>query len=271
MLKRSSDNRLNGAQVIVDYLIREKVPYAFGLCGHGNIQFIDALHERQSDIKTISVHHESVCGFMADAYSRVKGKPVATFPSCGRGWANLPIALAGAYLDSIPFLAITGNVPTSQFNRGAFQEMYRQGAADFPSTVRSICKRVFQPTRGEQVPQAVRQAWKTMVTGRPGPVVLDVPFDVFLESAAEETPKPEEWSANISSRCGADPDGVKKAVDMLMKAERPVILVGQAVKYGGATAGLVPPSQQLQIPHAQLLNSLPAIASHPPPPPHPLA
>ena len=70
MLKRSSDNRLNGGQVIVDYLIREKVPYAFGLCGHGNIQFIDALHERQSDIKTISVHHESVCGFMADAYYR---------------------------------------------------------------------------------------------------------------------------------------------------------------------------------------------------------
>ena len=83
MLKRSSDNRLNGGQVIVDYLIREKVPYAFGLCGHGNIQFIDALHERQDDIKTISVHHESVCGFMADAYYRVKGQPVATFTSCG--------------------------------------------------------------------------------------------------------------------------------------------------------------------------------------------
>ena len=89
---------------------------------------------------------------------------------------------------------------------------------------------MYQPTRGEQVPHVVRQAWKTMVTGRPGPVVLDVPFDVFLEAAAEETPKPEEWSANISSRCGADPDGVKKAVDMLLKAERPVILVGQGVK-----------------------------------------
>ena len=92
MLKRSSDNRLNGGQVIVDYLIREKVPYAFGLCGHGNIQFIDALHERQSDIKTISVHHESVCGFMADAYYRVKGQPVATFTTCGPGSMNLPFS-----------------------------------------------------------------------------------------------------------------------------------------------------------------------------------
>ena len=126
MLKRTSDNRLNGGQVIVDYLIREKVPYAFGLCGHGNIQFIDALYERQSDIKTISVHHESVCGFMADAYYRVSGQPVATFTSCGPGSMNLPIALATAYLDSVPFLAVTGNVPTSQFNRGAFQELYRQ-------------------------------------------------------------------------------------------------------------------------------------------------
>ena len=167
MLKRSSDNRLNGGQVIVDYLIREGVPYAFGLCGHGNIQFIDALHERQSDIKTISVHHESVCGFMADAYYRVSGQPVATFTSCGPGSMNMPIALATAYLDSVPFLAVTGNVPTSQFNRGAFQEMYRQNQADFPSTVRGMCKRVFQPTRGEMVPLAVRQAWKTMVTGRP--------------------------------------------------------------------------------------------------------
>ena len=66
-----NNNMLDGGQVIVDYLIREKVPYAFGLCGHGNIHFIDALYERQSDIKTISVHHESVCGFMADVYYRV--------------------------------------------------------------------------------------------------------------------------------------------------------------------------------------------------------
>jgi len=132
--------------------------------------------------------------------------------------------------------------------------------------VRSICKRVFQPTRGEQVPQAIRQAWKTMVTGRPGPVVLDVPFDVFLESAAEETPKPEEWSANISSRCGADPDGVKKAVDMLLSAERPVVLVGQGVKYGGATEALLALAERLQIPVAHSMSGIGAIDTR-----HPLA
>ncbi|HTY66782.1 MAG TPA: thiamine pyrophosphate-binding protein [Alphaproteobacteria bacterium] len=257
-------NMLDGGQVIVDYLVREKVPYVFGLCGHGNIQLIDALFERKSDIKTISVHHETVAGFMADVYYRVSGRPTATFTSCGPGSANLPIALANSFLDSVPFLAITGNVPTSQFNRGAFQELYRHYQADFPSTVRSYCKRVFQPTRGEMVPLAIRQAWKTMVTGRPGPVVLDVPFDVFEEAAAAETPNPEEWSANISSRCGADPEGVKKTVDLLLAAERPVIIVGQGVKYGGAADDLKALAERLQIAVASSASGLGAIdASHP--------
>ena len=81
-----TSNMLNGGQVIVDYLVREKVPYVFGLCGHGNIGFIDALHERSSEIKTISVHHETVAGFMADVYYRVAGNrrppspPVARAP-----------------------------------------------------------------------------------------------------------------------------------------------------------------------------------------------
>jgi acetolactate synthase I/II/III large subunit len=243
-------NMLDGGQVIVDFLIKQKVPYAFGLCGHGNIGFIDALFERADDIKTISVHHEAVAGFMADVYYRVSGQPTATFTSCGPGSANLPISLGNAFLDSVPFLAVTGNVPTGQFNRGAFQELYRHHQADYPSTVRAYCKRVYQPTRGDMVPTAVRQAWKTMMTGRPGPVVLDVPFDIFKEAAATETPDPEAWTANISSRCGAEPEAVEKAVDMLLEAERPVILVGQGVKYGGAAEDLVSLAERLSIPVA---------------------
>jgi len=254
----------DGAGLMVDYLVREKVPYAFGLCGHGNIGFIDALYERSDDIKTISVHHETVAGFMADVYYRVAGRPVATFTSCGPGSANLPIALANAYFDSVPFLAITGNVPTGQFGRGAFQETYRQHQADFPSTVRAYCKRVFQPTRPEQVPYMMRQAWKTMVTGRPGPVVLDVPFDIFKEELSAETPRPEEWSANISCRAGADPEGVTKAVDMLLAAERPVILVGQGVRYGGATTELLRLAERLKIPVAMSASGIGAVpADHP--------
>jgi acetolactate synthase I/II/III large subunit len=241
------------------------VPYAFGLCGHGNIGFIDALYERAEEIKTISTRHETVSGFVADVYYRVSGQPTATFTSCGPGSVNLPIALANAYLDSVPFLAITGNVPTMQFNRGAFQELYRQYQADYPSTVRAMCKQVFQPTRGEQVPQTIRQAWKTMVTGRPGPVVVDVPFDIFKEEAGE-TPDPRNWSAGISCRCGADPEGVAKAAEMLIAAERPTILVGQGVRYGGASKELLRLAERLQIPVAASASGLGALDTH-----HPLS
>ncbi len=256
----------DGAGVIVDYLIREKVPYVFGLCGHGNIGFIDQLHARRDEVKTVSVHHESVAGFMADVYYRVSGQPTATFTSCGPGSANLPICLANAFFDSVPFYAITGNVPTSQFGRGAFQETYRHYQADFPSTVRAYCKRVYQPTTAAQLPIFVRQAWKTMVTGRPGPVVLDVPFDMFNEPIREETPRPEDWNANISCRCGADPEGVSKAADMLMKAQRPVILVGQGIRYGGATKELLALAEKLRIPVAMSASGIGAIDST-----HPLA
>jgi acetolactate synthase-1/2/3 large subunit len=262
----TGSNTLNGGQMIVDYLIREGVPYAFGLCGHGNIGLIDALYERSTDIQTISVRHESVAGFMADVYYRITGQPTATFTSCGPGSANLPICLGNAFLDSVPFFAVTGNVPTSQFNRGAFQELYRHYQADFPSTVKAYCKRVYQPTRGDQMAFTVKEAWKTMVTGRPGPVVVDVPFDIFKEDTGTTTPDPREWTANISCRAGADPDGVRKAADMLAKAERPVIMVGQGVRYGGASERLVALAEKLQIPVAMSASGVGAIDSD-----HPLA
>jgi acetolactate synthase-1/2/3 large subunit len=203
---------------------------------------------------------------MADAYYRVSGRPVATFTSCGPGSANMPICLANAFLDAVPFLAVTGNIPTSQFNRGAFQEIHRFSQADFPSTVRACCKRVFQPTRADMVPLAVRQAWKTMVTGRPGPVVLDVPFDIFKEETDMEMPQAAEWNANITCRCGADPEGLSRAVDMLLAAERPVIIVGQGVHYAKATGELLALAERLKIPVACSISGLGVIGSN-----HPLA
>ncbi len=157
-------------------------------------------------------------------------------------------------------------MPTSQFNRGAFQETYRHYQADFPSTVRAYCKRVYQPTTAAQLPIAVRQAWKTMVTGRAGPVVLDVPFDIFNEPMLEDTPRAGDWNANISCRCGADPEGVRKAADMLLAAQRPVILVGQGVRYGGATQELRELAERLRIPVACSASGLGAIDSE-----HPLS
>src|SRR5829696_8201115 len=94
-----------GGELIADYLIAEKVPYVFALCGHGNIGMLDALYDRQDQIGVVSVHHESVAGFMADAYFCVTHRPVATLTSCGPGSANMPVAIASAMMDSSAFLA----------------------------------------------------------------------------------------------------------------------------------------------------------------------
>jgi acetolactate synthase I/II/III large subunit len=229
---------MRGAEIIVEYLVREGVPYAFGMCGHGDIGLLDALHDRQSEITTISVHHESVAGFMADAYFRVRHEPVVTFTSCGPGSANLPVALGSALMDSSAFLAITGNVPTTQFNRGPFQETGRHHQADFPSVVRPYVKRSFQATRPEQLPLMLRQSFTTMTQGRPGPVHLDVPLDVYAESTDAEVPDPALWRRGFSGRHRAGEHEVTVALDLLLAAERPVIVAGHGVEIGDAAPEL---------------------------------
>ncbi|MDH4267169.1 MAG: thiamine pyrophosphate-binding protein, partial [Deltaproteobacteria bacterium] len=164
---------VTGGEIIAEYLIREKVPYVFGLCGHGNVGLLDALYDRAEAIKTVSTRHEQTAGHMADAYFRVTHRPVATLTSCGPGSCNIPMALACAFMDSSAFLAITANVPTSQFNRAPFQETYRHFQADFPSVIKPYVKRSWQPTRVDMLPLALRQAFSTMLGGRPGPVNLD--------------------------------------------------------------------------------------------------
>src|SRR6185312_11627605 len=166
-----------------EYLVRERVPYVFGMCGHGDLGLLDALYDRRDEIATISVQHESVAGFMADAWFRVRQEPVATLTSCGPGSANLPVALGSALMDASAFLAITGNVPTQQFNRGPFQESGYHFQAEFPSVARPYVKRSYQATRPEQLPLMLRHGFNTMTAGRPGPVNLDVPLNVFVETA----------------------------------------------------------------------------------------
>src|SRR5215468_5894240 len=159
--------RMKGGELIAEFLIRQKMPYVFGLCGHGNVGLLDALYDVRDRIKFVSARHEQVAAHMADAYFRVRHEPVATLTSCGPGSANLPVALGSALMDSSALLAITGNVPTGQFNRGPFQETGRHHQADFPSVVRPYVKRSFQATRADQLPLMLRQAFALMRAGRP--------------------------------------------------------------------------------------------------------
>ncbi|HSB41998.1 MAG TPA: thiamine pyrophosphate-binding protein [Methylomirabilota bacterium] len=239
---------MNGGEVIVEYLAREGVPYVFGLCGHGNVGLLDALYDRTDAIRTISTRHEQTAGHMADAYFRVAHRPVATLTSCGPGSTNLPITLACAFMDSSAFLAITGNVPTSQFNRAAFQETYRHFQADFPSVIRPYVKRSWQPTRADMLPTALRQAFATMLGGRPGPVNLDVPFNLFKEPAEVDVPEPGAWRAGISWRSGGDPTTIRRAAELLQEARRPLIYVGHGVTLSEGAAELTELARRLRIP-----------------------
>src|SRR6266567_961579 len=210
---------MKGAEIIAEYLIRAGVPYVVGLCGHGDLGLLDALYDRRDEIRTLSVHHESAAGFIADAYYRVRHEPLATFTSVGPGSANLPVALGSAFMDSSAFLAITGNVPTTQFNRGPFQETGRYYQADTPGVLRPYVKRSFQATRADQLPLMLRQAFATMLGGRPGPVHLDVPLDVFVETSAQEVPDPGQWRHGISRRSAAAAGDVAAILDQLLAAE----------------------------------------------------
>lgn len=235
----------NGADIIVDFLVKQGVPYLFGLCGHGNVGFLDAAFKAQNRIRTISTHHEQSAGHMADAYFKVRHEPVATFTSCGPGSTNLVIALAAAMLDSSAFFAITGNVPTSQFNRSPFQETGRYYQGDFPSVIRPYVKRSYQPTRVDMMPLAVRQGWELMLSGRPGPVNLDVPLNVFVEEASVPPPPA---VTRVNSRAQGNPQALAAALDMLLAAERPVIIAGQGALLAEATPELQRFAELMQIP-----------------------
>jgi acetolactate synthase-1/2/3 large subunit len=183
---------------------------------------------------------------MADAYFRVRHQPVATLTSCGPGSCNIVMPLACALTDSSALLAITANVPTSQFNRSPFQEINRHYQADFVNIVRPVVKRSFQPTRVDMLPLALRQATTAMLSGRPGPVNVDVPFNVFQEEDEVDLPPPA--PPLNAQRSGASPEEVSRALGMIVAAERPVIFIGHGVTLSEASRELTEFAKKLSIP-----------------------
>lgn len=237
---------MKGGEVIADYLRREKIPYVFGICGHGNVGLLDALYEVRDDVKLISPRHEQCAGHMADAYFRVRHRPVATLTSTGPGSANMVMSLATALADSSAFLAITANVPTSQANRGPFQELYKHNQADFAAVMRPVVKRSFQPSRVDMLPLALRQAMDTMVTGRPGPVNLDIPYNVFQEEADVEPAA----ASNLDRqhRPGASDEDLRASVGMLANSKRPVLFIGHGAALAEAGAEITELARRFGIP-----------------------
>src|SRR3982751_5958902 len=238
--------RMKGGELIVEYLIRQKMPYLFGICGHGNVGILDPLHAVRDKLKLVSPRHEQCAGHMADAYFRVRHSAVATLTSTGPGSANMVMSLATALADSSAFLAITSNVPTSQMNRAPFQELYKHNQADFPSVVRPVVKRAFQPTRVDMLPLALRQAFDTMVTGRPGPVNLDIPYNVYQEEADVRVPEPSHTLGK--HRPAASSSDLAGVMRLLQRAERPVFFIGHGATLSEAGPELTALTQRLGVP-----------------------
>jgi acetolactate synthase-1/2/3 large subunit len=254
--------KMKGGELIAEYLVKQKVPYVIGLCGHGNVGMLDPLYERRDKITLISPRHEQCAGHMADGYFRVKHQPVATLTSTGPGSANLTMSLVTALADSSAFLAITSNVPTSQANRAPFQEIYKHNQADFPSVLRPVVKRSFQPSRVDMLPLALRQAFDTMVTGRPGPVNLDVPYNVYQEEDDVEVPAASHVMG--SHRPGASEADVAAALDLLANARRPVLFIGQGATLAEAGPEIGALQKQLGIPVITSPNGMGAVPSEDP-------
>jgi acetolactate synthase I/II/III large subunit len=237
---------MKGGELIAEYLLQQRVPYVFGICGHGNVGMLDALYEVRDKIRLVSPRHEQCAGHMADAYFRVKHSPVVTLTSTGPGSANMVMSLATALSDSSAFLAITSNVPTSQMNRAPFQELYKHNQADFPTVLRPVVKRTFQPSRVDMLPLALRQAFDTMLTGRPGPVNIDIPYNVYQEEAdIAVPPRSNGLGTTRPAASGAD---IAAVVKLIRDSQRPVFFIGHGVTLSEAGPEMSALSHLLGIP-----------------------
>ncbi|RJP67112.1 MAG: thiamine pyrophosphate-binding protein, partial [Candidatus Abyssobacteria bacterium SURF_17] len=224
--------KLTGGEIVVEYLIREKVPYAVGIPGHGCLGLVDALMKAKDKISVIQVRQEMSAVHLADGYYRISGKPLAVFTSIGPGAINTAIGLATAYVDSTAVLALTGDTHVHMFGRGVLQEIERTHSANFPRVLEPIVKRYWQAVSVEQLPHIMQRAFSQMLCGRRGPVLIDLPMDVQADSADVKIPSPRE--RKCTARVKPDPATVEEAVKLLASAKRPVILAGGGVVSAGA-------------------------------------
>src|SRR3954470_20102244 len=222
-IRRASETRIT-SYLLVEYLERVGVDVVFGLCGHTNIAVLDALSK--SRIRFITSRHEQVAAHSADGYARVTGKPGVVLSHLGPGLTNCATGVANAALDSIPMVVIAGDIPSYYHGRHPHQEMNLHQDADQSQMFRPFCKRVYRVDRAADLPRVVERAFHLAANGRPGPVLVDVPMDLF--SADLPVDAFQQVPAEIA-RPALDPGTADRIVSMLAEAERPLIYAGGGV------------------------------------------
>ncbi len=257
MTDPTSRQRLTGAQVIVESLVRQGVRHVAGIPGHGSWALTDALLDRTDVIRTIQVMHEQSAVHLADGYYRATGDPILAFTSIGPGATNTVVGMATAYVDSTAVALLTGSPHTYLRGTGLLQELDRRHAADNPRIFEPVVKEWWQPSRVDELPFVMHRAWNQMTSGRPGPVLLDVPMDLLAEGADVVLPDPETRTARGRVRPPAD--AIERAARLLATAERPVIVAGGGAITADATAALLALAERLGAPVVTTWNGKGAI------------
>jgi acetolactate synthase I/II/III large subunit len=253
--------RFTGAEAVVHCLEAQGIEYVFGLCGHTNLAVLEAL--ANSSIRFVGVRHEQVAAHAADGYFRVTHKPAAVLTTIGPGLANTLTGLGDASLDSAAMIVISGDVPTYFTGLDAFQELNQHGEAQQTEMYRPIVKRAWRVPHRSVLVEYMARAFNHATTGRPGPVLVDVPMDLFSEPAVEAIPTMMERRPS-SSRVLGDPVQVTRALEMLLAAERPVIYAGGGAINSEAQKEITRLAEHLGIPVVTSLSGLGAISgAHP--------
>ena len=229
---------MKGAEIIAEYLVRERVPYVVGLCGHGDLGLLDALYERREEIRTLSVHHESAAGLHR---RRVLPDPARAAGHVHVGRARVGQPAGRARVGPHGLLGVPGHHRQRADRRSSTGRPSRRPGrhyqADTPGVLRPYVKRSFQATRADQLPLMLRQAFALMLTGRPGPVHLDVPLDVFEETSDERRCPTRPVAARHLAPVGAAAERRGRDLDLLAAAERPLIVAGYGVLNAEARRG----------------------------------
>ncbi len=243
---------IRGADILVRALIDEGVEFLFGYPGGAVLHIYDALHQ-QEKIKHILVRHEQGATHAADGYARATGKPGVVLVTSGPGATNAVTGIATAYMDSIPMVVITGQVPTHLIGNDAFQEV------DSIGITRPCVKHNFLVERVEDLAVTVKKAFYIATSGRPGPVVIDLPKDVTANLAVYEYPETVDIRSYKPNTKG-HPGQIKKAAQLILTAQRPMIYSGGGVVIDNAASELTRFARLLGFP---VTNTLMGLGAYP--------
>ena len=240
------------SDLLVDYLERRGVTKLFGLCGHTVIGMLDAL-SRSKKIEYIGTRHEAIASTAADGYARVTHKAAVVMCHLGPGLTNVITGVANASLDSIPMVVIAGDVPSYYFGRHPHQEVNMHADGDQYKMLEPVCKRCWRVDDVESLPYILDKAFRMAESGRPGPVLVDVPMDMFSREMEEDLWARTYQDSSVTMCPGLDPAAAKAIAKKLVDAKNPVLHAGGGILLSQASEELAALAEFLDIPVSRTL------------------